>query len=288
EIKKTRRAEDVAYSLDGKYIATAGRDATVIIWDALNGNRLLTLKHQGRVAKVVFSPDGKTLATLESHPSISDKPYYIPSIWELTGGTNPSARLVERGDGFQLTKDLLRFSRRGKYLATNQKIYNVANIDEPVGISLDASEVYDIDFSPDEETTAVLFAEESGSGIAFWGKQGPDENVIRTQGVATKLAYSPDGHYIAAGGDGLLAQVWEVKSRQEVTRVTHSDLINTLYFSPKGKYLVTAGNEPTVRLTLMNKADLIREACSRLGKNLTQEEWTKYLKDKNNLSICKP
>src|SRR5215469_4907953 len=54
----------VAFSPDGKRLATASRDQTAKVWDAESGKELLTLRgHSGFVNGVVFSPDGKRLAT---------------------------------------------------------------------------------------------------------------------------------------------------------------------------------------------------------------------------------
>ncbi|MCH2049422.1 MAG: caspase family protein, partial [Trichodesmium sp. ALOHA_ZT_67] len=53
----------VAFSPDGKTIATASDDKTARLWDTENGNVLATLNHQSSVYAVAFSPDGKTIAT---------------------------------------------------------------------------------------------------------------------------------------------------------------------------------------------------------------------------------
>lgn len=54
----------VAYSPDGKYIATSSYDRTARVWDAISGKELVTLTgHEGVVEAVAFSPDGKLLAT---------------------------------------------------------------------------------------------------------------------------------------------------------------------------------------------------------------------------------
>jgi hypothetical protein len=54
----------VAFSPDGRRIASASNDRTVKIWDSATGQEVLTLRgHTGDVRSVAFSPDGRTLAS---------------------------------------------------------------------------------------------------------------------------------------------------------------------------------------------------------------------------------
>ena len=54
----------MAYSPDGKRLATASDDHTAKVWDAATGQELLTLRgHWARLYGVAYSPDGKRLAT---------------------------------------------------------------------------------------------------------------------------------------------------------------------------------------------------------------------------------
>ena len=54
---------NVVFSPDGKYVATASNDNTSRVWDAATGKQIFVLNHDGSVNNVVFSPDGKYVAT---------------------------------------------------------------------------------------------------------------------------------------------------------------------------------------------------------------------------------
>src|SRR5262249_28777328 len=62
---------NVAYSPDGKRLASGSTHGRVRVWDAQTGQEVLTLRgHTGTVASVCFSPDGKCLASASSDKTV--------------------------------------------------------------------------------------------------------------------------------------------------------------------------------------------------------------------------
>ena len=97
------------------------------------------------------------------------------------------------------------------------------------------------------------------------------------ENIINMVAFSPDGRYLATASDDQTARVWEVPSGQEVARITHDGSVEDVAFSPDGRYLATESSG-TARARLWRRPeDLHETACSRLTRNLTEQEWQQYL-----------
>jgi uncharacterized protein with WD repeat len=126
------------------------------------------------------------------------------------------------------------------------------------------------------DNTARLWEATSGKEIASI----PHEHGVRS------VAFSPDGKHLATASLDNTARVWELSSNKEIARVTHADWVLSVTFSPNGKYLATASTDNTARVWFRYPEDLIDEACSRLTRNLTYEEWQRYLLDEPYPKTC--
>jgi WD40 repeat protein len=105
-IAHSRYVLSVAFSPDGKTVASGSMDTTSKLWNVATGRQLsYLLGHSGDVTSVVFSPDGRTVASASA-----DKTIYI---WELATGRS---LLTLTGHLSRVTS--LSFSPNGKILAS--------------------------------------------------------------------------------------------------------------------------------------------------------------------------
>lgn len=117
------------------------------------------------------------------------------------------------------------------------------------------------------------------------------------------ISFSPDGRYIATGGLDKTARIFELASSSEVARLYHDAPVMAIVFAPDSKYVLTATGWGTqeqddaqpagltehffaVSRNALQTNDLIEEACSRLNRNLTPEEWKQHVGDEPWRKTC--
>lgn len=210
----------VAFSPDGKLLASSGDDRVIHLWEIGSTRPSMTLRgHTGIVRAVVFSPDGALLAS-----SGADG---IVRIWQVEDGAQIK-RLQAGPTGVFARGHALAFSPDGQLLASDSgerawsmKIWRVE----------DGAELLELDherpvrsavFSPDGEflITGGGVLEPFGTPfgeVRIW-RVADGMEVQRLEGhgrQVTSVVSSPDGTRIASGSIGGTVRIWRRVSAKE-------------------------------------------------------------------------
>ena len=224
----------LAFSPDGKTIASGSADYVVRVWDVESGRQLhRLLGPTGSVTSVAFSPDSKTLVGSGSRQNFF-------KLWDVETGGN-----VRWFEGHTEGISSIAFHPGGELIASGSydntvRLWYVETGIQRRSFTKHTDSVYTVAFSPDGKTLAS-----GGRDTNIWlinVFNGTSRGLLKghTSSIRT-IAFSPDSQTLASRSWNGTIRLWDVYSVRERHTITgHIDVGENVVFSPDGNSLVSS------------------------------------------------
>ena len=272
----------VAYSPDGRWIASGDWDNRLRLWDARTGEACAILDNGDLVKSLAFSPDSSRVVSarhdrlqvweVATGRRVQEFPVPAPNILGLafhpdgatlaaldgsggatvlnaaTGAVVARLRLAARHD----TK-ALAFSPDGRWLAgvsTDDKtlcLFDTHTYQPSAQFPGHEGWIRDVTFSHDSRRVASCSSDQT---VRVWQIDGGACQVLRGHtDYVFAVAFHPDGTRLASAGRDRAVWLWDLARGQEVARLQgHTNYVWSLAFSPDGATLASGSGDRTVRL----------------------------------------
>ncbi len=254
ELPQNEWVYTVGISPDGTRVAT-GTGQKVVLWNAVTGEQLREfIGHTGYVSTVAFHPSGEQILSTSWDSSIR--------LWDVSQG-----REIWRCGGGTRASDSIAFSPDGRSVATGfgAKVFliDAATGKQRTTINRSGANTTAIAFGPSDST--FVCGDEQGA-IELWSQEQRQWTAPAEGGAIHSLAYSRDGHWIAAVSKSLRLTVWNTVTGQVQFSTTDPGGITCVRFNPDNTRLVAGCADTQLRFWSVESGQSIFTLSGQKGR----------------------
>jgi WD40 repeat protein len=268
--RSTGYAGGVAFSPDGKLLATSGTEKVIRLWDVASGDEIDHWTTPGYFDALAFSADGKRLAAdgglwdvktgkqLPAPPGHSGYPHTVLLLKDdktIVVGNMEDVRWLNRETGKEarlVRGVLMPPPPNGREFAVCDEkiahIYDMTDGKEARTLALPAGRYYSGALTPDGKT--LIASEWQHTRIRAWGTQKGSDLFPQEAHSAPVVfvGFSPDGKELITAGDSAV-RYWDAATGKELRQLEgHQERISNAAMTADGKILASGSTDGTARL----------------------------------------
>jgi len=225
----------VAFSPNGRYLASGDDDGEIVVRDALNWEILQRLSgHVAQVTGLAWSPSSERLASSSRDGSVR--------LWDVASGGGLGILRGHRGAVRAVAWDLLgqQLFSCGEDGAVNQ--WDVEDGRLVRSFLGHAGAVHALDYDPN---LGRLVTGGSDRTVRVWDVQSGASRMLRGHESAVReVAFDASGERVLSGDQNGKVYLWDAEGDLSTTELRlHRDAVYDLSFDPSGKRLVSASED---------------------------------------------